>query len=163
MLVALVAGSQYEGGERPAHRSGMSATVTSSSAYILITVVTHPFDGMSVIPFTKEVECLQFGDGLGAWDQRFASDNTLGSSDQLRQRYFERRRELEEVAVARISQPALDLTDVSAMHSSKVSESLLGQAVDFPSPRAYRFAKSLKSRLRHAPSLPAISLRVYRI
>jgi hypothetical protein len=44
------------------------------------------------------------------------------------------------------------------MHPGKVREPLLRESFDFPPPRAYRFAKGLKSRLRHAPSLSAISL-----
>ena len=87
--------------------------------------------------------------GLGLCWERLAADASLGPCDELGQGNFKGSRELEQVAVARVSQPALDLADVSAMHPGKVSKSLLRESLNFPSPRAYRFAKSLESRLRH--------------
>lgn len=67
----------------------------------------------------------------------------FGASNKLRQRHIERRRQLDEIPIARIPQPALDLADVGAMHSSKIGQPLLREAIDFATPRPYRFAKSL--------------------
>ena len=67
----------------------------------------------------------------------------FGASNKLRQRHIQRRRQLDEIPIARISQPALDLADIGAMHPGKISQPLLGKAVDFATPRPYRFAKSL--------------------
>lgn len=71
----------------------------------------------------------------------------LRLGDQVGERYFECRCELEEVAETRVPQPALDLADIRAMHSGKVSKSLLRETFDFAPPRTYRFAKSLESHL----------------
>lgn len=68
---------------------------------------------------------------------------SLGASHQLRQRHFKRRRELDEVPIARIPQPALDLADVGPVHAGKIGKSLLRETVDFIAPRSNRIAKIL--------------------
>ena len=67
----------------------------------------------------------------------------FGASNKLRQRHIQRRRQLDEIPIARIPQPTLDLADIGAMHSGKVSQPLLGETIDFATPRPYCFAKSL--------------------
>lgn len=67
----------------------------------------------------------------------------FSASNKLRQRHIQRRGQLDEIPIARIPQPALDLTDVGAMHPGKIGQPLLGEAVDFAAPCPYCFAKSL--------------------
>jgi len=67
----------------------------------------------------------------------------LGLGDQIRERDFQCCCQLEQVSEAWISQAALDLTDVSSVHSGKVSQPLLRETIDFAPPRANRFTKSL--------------------
>ena len=67
----------------------------------------------------------------------------LGASDKLRERHFKSRRELDEVPIAWVPQPALDLADVGPVHASKIGQPLLRETVDFVAPRPNRIAKSL--------------------
>ena len=67
--------------------------------------------------------------------------NSLNASDKLRQRDFERRRQLDEIPIARIPQPALDLADVRSVHPGKIGQSLLRETVDFAAPCPNRIAK----------------------
>lgn len=67
----------------------------------------------------------------------------LSPSDKLRQRHLKRRREFDEIPIARVPQPALDLADVGPVHPGKIGQPLLREAVDFATPRPNRIAKSL--------------------
>lgn len=69
--------------------------------------------------------------------------HSLSASDKLRQRDFERPGQLDEIPVARIPQPALDLADVRPVHPGKIGQSLLREAVDFAAPFPNRIAKIL--------------------
>jgi hypothetical protein len=67
----------------------------------------------------------------------------FSAGDKVRQRQFQGRRELDEVPIARIPQPALDLADVGPVHPGKIGQPLLREAIDFTAPCPYCFAKSL--------------------
>jgi hypothetical protein len=77
------------------------------------------------------------------WPGTSAPGDALSASDKLGQRQLKRRSKLDEIAVARVSQPALDLADVGAMHPGSIGQPLLGETADFFPPCSYRFAKSL--------------------
>jgi hypothetical protein len=69
--------------------------------------------------------------------------DSLGASDKLGQRNFKCRGQLDEIPIARIPQPALDLADVRPVHPGKIGQSLLRETVDFATSCPNRIAKSL--------------------
>jgi hypothetical protein len=93
--------------------------------------------------FTRRPGRLMVWMRLRLWPGTSAPGDALSASDKLRQRQLKRRRELDEIAVARVSQPALDVPDVGPVHPGKIGQPLLGEAADFFPPCSYRLAKSL--------------------
>lgn len=68
--------------------------------------------------------------------------DSLSVGDKLREWDLQRRCELGEIAVARVPQTALDISDVGPVHSCEVGQSLLRETVNFCASSSYRFAKS---------------------